>query len=235
LRRHAAIDSTNREAADLARAGAPEGVVVVADHQTAGRGRLGRTWAAPPASSLLTTVVLRPALPAGRVHLVTMAVALAAADACADVAGFMPDLKWPNDLIVGDRKLAGVLAEAAFDGDAVQWVVVGIGLNVNWPDELPDELRDVAVAANHVANHDVDRDALLETLLRELETRYAALDAVVADYRVRCVTIGRVVRVELAGETFTGQALDVDADGHLIVGTGVGARTVTAGDVVHVR
>src|SRR5688572_31954297 len=91
VRRHADIGSTNREAADLARAGAPEGVVVVADHQTAGRGRLDRTWEAPPGSSLLLTVLLRPRLDAARLHLVTMAVALAAADACAEVAGFSPE------------------------------------------------------------------------------------------------------------------------------------------------
>ena len=116
VRRHADLDSTNRQAADLARAGAPEGVVVVADHQTAGRGRLGRVWDAPPGSSLLMTVLLRPALDAARLHLVTMAVALAAADACAEVAGFVPELKWPNDLVVQDRKLAGILAEAGFEG-----------------------------------------------------------------------------------------------------------------------
>jgi BirA family biotin operon repressor/biotin-[acetyl-CoA-carboxylase] ligase len=234
VRRHADIDSTNREAADLARAGAPEGVVVVADHQTAGRGRLDRTWEAPSGSSLLLTALLRPTLVAPRLHLVTMAVALAAADACVEVAGFSPELKWPNDLVVGGRKLAGVLAEASFDGTELEWVVVGIGVNVNWPDDLPADLDGIAVAANHVAGRTVDRERLLVELLARLETRYSSLDSVAGDYRARCATIGRDVRVDLPGETFEGRAVDVDDDGHLVVDTGDRARTVAAGDVVHV-
>jgi BirA family transcriptional regulator, biotin operon repressor / biotin---[acetyl-CoA-carboxylase] ligase len=235
VRRHAVLDSTNREAADLARAGAPEGVVVVADHQTAGRGRLGRTWEAPPGSSLLMTVLLRPALDASRLHLVTMAVALAAADACAEVAGFAPDLKWPNDLVVQDRKLAGILAEAGFEGNAPQWVVVGIGLNVNWPADLPPELSGIAVAANHLAGHAVDRERLLVQLLDGLARHYSSLDSVAQDYRRRCATIGRDVRVELPAETLAGRAVDVDDAGRLVVDTGDDVRAVTVGDVVHVR
>jgi len=235
VRRHAELDSTNRLAADLARAGAPEGVVVVADHQTAGRGRLGRTWEAPPGSSLLMTVVLRPALDAGRLHLATMAVALAVADACADVAGFAPELEWPNDLVVHDRKLAGILAEAGFEGNAPRWVVVGIGLNVNWPAELPAELSGIAVAANHLAGRDVDRELLLAQLLEGLANRCSSLDAVAEDYRRRCRTIGRDVRVELSGETLRGRAVDVDDAGHLVVDTGDNVRVVAAGDVVHLR
>ncbi|MGI8686136.1 MAG: biotin--[acetyl-CoA-carboxylase] ligase, partial [Acidimicrobiales bacterium] len=140
------VDSTNRVALDLARAGAPGGVVVVAGHQTAGRGRHGRTWDAAPGSSLLLSVLHRPgpalppdrssrpdpALPSDRSHLAVAAVSLAARQACWSAAGFTPALKWPNDLVVGDAKLAGVLAEVA--GDAV---VVGLGLNVSlagpWP------------------------------------------------------------------------------------------------------
>src|SRR4051812_27340870 len=109
-------------------AGAPEGLAAVADHQTAGRGRLGRAWVAPPGASLLLSVLFRPDLAPERLHLTTAAVALAAAEACEAVAGVLPVLKWPNDLLVGDRKLAGVLAESRLPA-----VVVGIGLNVNWP------------------------------------------------------------------------------------------------------
>ena len=209
--------------------------MVVADHQAAGRGRLGRTWEAPPGSSLLLTVLLRPALDATRLHLVTMAVALAAADACRDAAGFSPQLKWPNDLVVEDRKLAGILAEASFEGSVVRWVVVGVGVNVNWPADLPAELADIAVAANHVAGRSVDRELLLVELLKRLDVRYAALGSVVTDYRAQCATIGRDVRVELPGEVVMGHAVDVDDDGHLLVDTGRTVRTVAAGDVIHVR
>jgi BirA family biotin operon repressor/biotin-[acetyl-CoA-carboxylase] ligase len=175
VRRLAETDSTNREALTAARAGAPEGLVVVAVHQTAGRGRDGRSWLAPPGSSLLVSVLLRPppSLGGDRVHEVTKAAALAAADACREVAGVEPGFKWPNDLLVGDRKLAGLLAEAEWDGHGgLAALVVGLGLNVNWPAELPVELDGIAVALNHVVGHPVDRDALLDAFLRNFAARY---------------------------------------------------------------
>ena len=137
--------------------------------------------------------------------------------------------------MVQDRKLAGILAEAGFEGNAPRWVVVGIGLNVNWPEELPPELSGIAVSANHVAGRDVDRELLLAQLLEGLATRCSALDAVADDYRRRCATIGRDVRVELSGETLRGRAVDVDDAGHLVVDTGENVRVVAVGDVVHLR
>ena len=234
------IDSTNRYLLDEARAGAPEGVVAVADHQTAGRGRLGRSWEAPPGASLLVSVLLRPRLAPEQLHLVTAAVALAAVVACRQEADVVPDLKWPNDLHAGDRKLAGVLAEADLRPDGAA-VVAGIGLNVNWPAELPPGLADIATSLDRVAGRPVDRASLLVRLLLALEDRYAALDAaegvarVAAEYRRHCDTIGRLVRVQLADETFTGRALDVSDEGHLLVDVGMCVRTVAAGDVVHLR
>ncbi|HLI72506.1 MAG TPA: biotin--[acetyl-CoA-carboxylase] ligase [Acidimicrobiales bacterium] len=136
VRRFDEIDSTQRYVVDEARRGAPAGLVAVAGHQSAGRGRLGRRWEAPAGSNLLMSVLLRPALALGELHLCTVAVALAAADACASAAGLDAQLKWPNDLVVGDRKLAGILAEAAAGsspGASVEAVVVGLGLNVGWP------------------------------------------------------------------------------------------------------
>jgi BirA family biotin operon repressor/biotin-[acetyl-CoA-carboxylase] ligase len=225
------IDSTNRALVEVAQSGAPEGTVFGADHQTAGRGRMGRSWTAPPGSSLLVSVLLRPDLPADRLHLVTAVVALAIADGCLEAAGFRPDLKWPNDLLVGDRKLAGVLAEADVGPAGVAWVVVGFGLNVNWPSPLPEDLAPIAVAANELAGGDVDRCDLLVAILRSLDGWYGRWDDVVAAYRSRCATVGREVRVELAGETFTGTATALTDDGALVVG----GRTVAAGDVVHLR
>jgi BirA family biotin operon repressor/biotin-[acetyl-CoA-carboxylase] ligase len=224
-----------------ARGGAAEGLVVVADHQTAGRGRLGRTWQAPPGASLLVTVLLRPSLPPAEVHLVTIAAGLAAVDACEAVAGVVPGLKWPNDLVIErggvTRKLAGLLSESLVAGGRIDAVALGMGLNVQWPEVLPDELASIATALNHEAGHDVDRDAVLDAWLEGLGARYGALDAaaLLAEYRQRCVTLGREVRAELAFETVTGTATDVDADGHLLVTTPDGPRTITAGDVVHLR
>ena len=240
------IDSTNRYLLDEARAAACEGTVAVADHQSAGRGRLGRTWVAPPGASLLLSVLFRPpaTVPVDSLHLLTASVALAAADACHETAGVEPELKWPNDLLLIGRKVAGVLAEADVDGvtGRVRAVVVGVGLNVNWPAELPDDLRSTAVALNHVTGRRVDRIALLGRFLQGLEHRYAVITSgddgrrrVSSEYRRRCATLGLPVRIELADETFTGRAADISDEGHLLVDVGMCLRTVTAGDVVHLR
>jgi BirA family transcriptional regulator, biotin operon repressor / biotin---[acetyl-CoA-carboxylase] ligase len=127
------VDSTNSYVRRLARHGAAAGLVAVADHQTAGRGRLDRRWESPPGANLLTSVLLRPACAAEDVHLCAGAVALAAVQACREVAGVEPVLKWPNDLLLGGAKLAGVLAEAEFAGSTLSAVIVGVGINVAWP------------------------------------------------------------------------------------------------------
>jgi len=241
--------STNADALELAAMGAPEGVVVVADHQTAGRGRLSRTWEAPPGSSLLVSVLLRPALTPTDAHLVVSAMAIAAAEAVAELVALHPVLKWPNDLLVmsgaryDGRKLGGILAESVIEGDHLRAVVVGLGLNVNWPTDLPSELVDVAVAINQVVGQDVDREALLVALLGRLDlwcTRLGEPGGAVAltdRYRQLSGTIGRQVRVELPYETFDGEAIDITPEGHLLVEVQghVDPHVVTAGDVVHLR
>jgi BirA family transcriptional regulator, biotin operon repressor / biotin---[acetyl-CoA-carboxylase] ligase len=236
------IDSTNRYVLDEAKAGAAEGAVVVADHQEAGRGRLDRDWVAPAGSSLLVSVLLRPDLPLERLHLLTSVVAMAAADACEAEAAVRAGLKWPNDLVVGARKLAGILAEACLEGPRARAVVVGLGLNVNWGDLMVGtSLAGRAVALDQLAGHEVDRGRLLVALLLGLEERYRALGtpdgqrAQAAEYRRRCTTVGRVVQVELPDESFTGTVADLTEDGQLIVDVGACFRTITAGDVVHLQ
>jgi BirA family biotin operon repressor/biotin-[acetyl-CoA-carboxylase] ligase len=224
------LDSTNRYLLDEARAGAPEGLVAVADYQTAGRGRRGRSWVAPPGGSLLVSVLLRPALAPDRTQLVSIAAGLAMADAVASVAGFLPDLKWPNDLLADEKKLAGLLAEA--DGDAV---VVGAGVNVEWHDFSP-EVAEVATACNVVAGRSVDRDAILGEFLARLGERRRDLEGVLADYRARLSTLGRRVRVETGTGSLTGTAVDVGGGGELLVDRDdTGPVAVHAGDVVHLR
>jgi BirA family biotin operon repressor/biotin-[acetyl-CoA-carboxylase] ligase len=217
------VDSTNRYLLQCAAQGAPEGVVAVADEQTAGRGRLGRSWVAPAGAALLVSALLRPALPVERVHLVTLAAGLAALDAIdalpAPISG-PAGLKWPNDVVVDGRKLAGILAEA----DGAGAVVVGMGCNVH-PGALPPELDDVATAVP------VDRAELLVGWLRAYDARLDALDRVVPDAIARSATLGRRVRVELALETFEGTARTLTDEGYLVVD----GRVVSAGDVVHLR
>ena len=251
IRRFDSLDSTNRYLLDEARSGAPEGVVAVADYQSAGRGRLGRTWEAPAGANLLVSVLLRPELPPDQRHLVSAVVALAASDAVARLTGLSAGVKWPNDLLAPDnRKLAGVLAEAdlSVPGDGGPTlpppVVVGIGVNVNWPvtdDDLPEALRGTATSLRQEVGRPVGRADLLEMLLVALDPRVADLGSIdgrerqAGELRARCMTLGGRVVVELPDERFEGTALDVTAGGHLVVEVDGAVRTVVAGDVVHVR
>jgi len=203
------VDSTNRLAAEMARAGAPDGTVVGADHQTAGRGRRGRTWESAPGSSLLVSVVRRP-VP----DLVTLAAGLAAARACESVAGIEATLKWPNDIMASDGKLGGILSELV--GGAV---VVGLGLNVDWHTPLPADAA--------ALGRGVDRGKLLRAWLTALDSP----GDVLAGYRARCSTIGRRVRVQLPDESIEGMAEAISDEGALVVD----GRELMAGDVVHLR
>jgi BirA family biotin operon repressor/biotin-[acetyl-CoA-carboxylase] ligase len=198
--------------------------------QTAGRGRLGRTWVAPPGASLLVSVLLRPQLAVTRVHLLTVAAGLAAIDAVQSLAGIDARLKWPNDVVVDDRKLAGILAEA--NGGAV---VVGMGLNVRWTD-FPAEIAQAATACNLESDTPVARDALLDVWLRTFDERLRDLDAVADDAVRASATLGRRVRVELPAETFEADAVALTPEGHLRVRRADGSEvSVAAGDVVHLR
>jgi BirA family biotin operon repressor/biotin-[acetyl-CoA-carboxylase] ligase len=252
--------STNTDAMALARDGAPEGVVVVADHQTAGRGRLGRAWEAPPGASLLVSVLLRP--PASVLDAVTPAAGVAMAEAVAEVAGVDARLKWPNDLVVDvgggvERKLSGMLSEAdwpagssASAGHAAPGpntrvaVVVGIGVNVDWPADVPAELADVMTACNHVTGRAPDRRALLDRFLEGLGSSYRRLVAHPEDrgwlldaYRSRSATLGRRVRIDTGADELEGIAVDLDGSGRLVVEPDGGGprRTIAVGDVVHLR
>ena len=277
------VDSTNRYLLELANAGlpggseVPEGYAVVAEHQSEGRGRLGRSWEAPPGTAVLCSILLKADLGPEQLHLAAWAVALAAVQACRATAGVELSLKWPNDLITvtggsggeaeshagraeDERKVAGILSEilppGTEDGPGGRvarksnWVVVGIGVNVNWPPGWPPaDSKDpglVSMAAratslNRIAGRQVDRSELTGRLLAGVGTWSAMLASregrrcLASRYRQACATIGREVRVELADETVTGRALGLDDAGRLLVSTGARIRTVSAGDVVHVR
>jgi BirA family transcriptional regulator, biotin operon repressor / biotin---[acetyl-CoA-carboxylase] ligase len=233
------VGSTNTYVREQARQGAPEGLVAVADHQTAGRGRLDRRWESPPGANLLASILLRPGCSGDDVHLCAGAVALAGADACQEVAGVEPVLKWPNDLLLGTAKLAGILAETEFAGHSPRAVVVGIGINVAWPG--PEEAGGTCLDCNRGSKPPVDRRVLLDHLLSALAPRRALIEeasgrrTLADELRRRCVTLGQEVRVELAGDELTGRAHAIDDAGRLVVHTATGARSVSAGDVVHLR
>lgn len=240
--------STNRDLIEQANADRDEpsaagrqAAVLVTDHQTAGRGTKGRSWFDPPGGSLLLSVRLFPRVAPAALHRYTMALSVAAADACAEVAGVDVRLKWPNDLFVGDRKLAGVLAESSVRGGAVDALVIGIGMNVNWPAELPEDLGELAVALNHLAGHDIDRVALAASLVRCLDRELRALAAdggevdLLERYRRRSATLGRQVRVELPDGPLFGEAVDVTDEGLLVVEIDGVRQRFAAADVTHLR
>jgi BirA family biotin operon repressor/biotin-[acetyl-CoA-carboxylase] ligase len=239
IRRFEEVDSTNTYVRDQARRGAPEGLVAVAEHQTAGRGRLDRRWESPPGANLLVSVLLRPDFEAADLHLCTGAVALAAADACRELAGVEPVLKWPNDLLLGEAKLAGVLAEAEFAGSRLDAVVVGIGINVAWPG--PAEAGGICLDEAGGSAQPLDKAELLDRLLEGLAARRPLLDdpagreELAGEVRRRCATLGQRVRVTLPTDELTGVASGIDDAGHLVVETSSGLRLVSAGDVVHLR
>jgi len=233
--------STNADVACAAAEGAPEGLIVVAEHQQAGRGRVDRRWVAPPRSGLTFSVLLRPPVSSrAQWGWLPLLGGVALARSVHRTAGVDAALKWPNDVLVGERKLAGVLAEVA---DADGAVVLGIGLNVSLrADEVPVP---TATSLALVGSTVVDRDTMLRSVLRELEALYLSWTAARGDadrsgllrtYRELCTTLGRNVTVLLpGGVTVTGRAIEVDRSGHLVVDTEVGRTTLAAGDVVHVR
>jgi BirA family transcriptional regulator, biotin operon repressor / biotin---[acetyl-CoA-carboxylase] ligase len=239
--------STNADLLKEARAGAAEGLVLVAETQTAGRGRLDRSWSSPPRAALTASVLLRPAgVPPSALAWLPLLTGIAVAAALRDEAGVSAGLKWPNDVLVADRKIAGILAEV--HGDAI---VAGVGLNVTLTGaELPVPTATSLLLENAAC---LDRERLLAAVLTELASRYtvwaagpdaaapgtdwaAPAAALREEYLRWCVTLGREVRVELpGGALLTGTAADVDETGRLAVRTGSGTTLVGAGDIVHLR
>ncbi|MBI2189533.1 MAG: biotin--[acetyl-CoA-carboxylase] ligase [Acidobacteria bacterium] len=226
------VASTNDVAASLADRGAPEGCVVAANAQSAGRGRQGRSWASPPAAGLYLSTVLRP--PREAVSALTLAVGVAVADGIQAATGLDVALKWPNDVYAGERKLAGILAEAS---DSLEYVIVGIGINV-MPAVYPPDVAARATSLEEELGRVIDRGLLLAECLAALAAHYGELKAgrtgsVIEAWRRRAArTLGRRVRWEVGGAAAEGVAENVDASGALLVRTRAGIVTVAAGEVV---
>lgn len=234
VRWFAELDSTNRYAMDAMRAGADDGLVVVADHQSAGRGRLGRSWDAGDAEALLASIAFRGPIPVAGARHLSAAVGVALAEAVAACTGTRPAHKWPNDLVVGDAKLAGVLAEADAGADGVVGVlVVGAGTNVA---SVPAEYAASAISCDRLASRPVDREELLVAWLDALAARLADPAGALAEVRAHNATVGRRVRVDLAHRTVDGVAVSLTDEGALVVRDDAGVEhEIAAGDVVHLR
>ncbi len=235
--------STNADLVAAARGGSPQGQVLVAEQQTAGRGRLGRVWQSPPRAGIAMSVLLRPAgVAVQRYGWLPLLAGVALVEAVRQLAQLDAVLKWPNDLLIDERKCAGILTEAT-PTDTGTAVVVGIGLNTTLREpELP---RPDATSLQLAGAACVDRDPLLRAVLRGLAGWYLRWCAAAGDadacglaevYRLHCGTLGRQVRVQLPGGELIGRAGEVDADGRLVVVSADGRREpVSAGDIVHLR
>ena len=235
---HEVTGSTNALAAELAAAGAPEWTIVGTGHQTAGRGRLDRRWIDRPGGSLLTSLVLRPSMAPDDLGLLTLLAGAAWAEAAREIGGLEVACKWPNDLVIGEAKLGGLLAESSVVGDRVEWAVIGSGLNLLEPDRATGEGPVSGFAA---LGAEIDRVALLGGFLSRLRMGYRVpaselAGEVTARWTAVSSTLGRMVRATgLDGRAREGVAIAVDASGRLLLETADGPAAVASDDIEHLR
>lgn len=237
IRFHAELPSTQDEARSLAMQGAPEGTVVIAESQTAGRGRLGRSWSAPPGGIYLS-IILRPVMTPPEALRLPLITGVAVSQAIEKVTRLTARLKWPNDVLINGRKVAGILTEMNAEMDRLNFIIVGIGMNVNTPPEsLPAELRDTAAVLSAELGRPISRVKLVQTLLTEFEILYdefrkEGFEPIRKRWKAFSETLGTMVTVTFADQQVQGRAFDIDQDGALLIQKWNGnLERVVAGDV----
>ena len=224
-------DSTMNIARSEAQDGASHGTVVLAEEQTSGRGRFGRSWTSPPGTNLYLTLIVRP--PVERLRSLTMIAPLAVCQAAEDVASLNARIKWPNDVLVRERKLAGILVETEVSGQDVRFALIGIGLNVNLDVDRAPEIAQIATSLMRESGRQVSREKTLAALLNRLEELYTSpATSVVEAWRSRLETLGRQVKLSLGDQVYEGVAEDVDEVGSLVLRRSDGSTmTFDAGEV----
>jgi BirA family biotin operon repressor/biotin-[acetyl-CoA-carboxylase] ligase len=232
------LNSTNAKAYELAINGAEEGEVVITESQTKGKGRLGRSWFSPPLLNLYLSVILRPPLPPHQASLITLMAAVATAEAIEKCSRLRPLIKWPNDILLNGRKVAGLLNEIKSETDRIHFVILGIGVNINIAGRMfPKEIRAIATSLKEETERKVSRKAFLASLLQALEKWYTVFlkegrTVILKSWREWAQIKGRHIKMTSFGETIAGKAIDVDTEGALIIETRRGERKrVVAGDV----
>ncbi len=237
------VDSTNRVALDMASQGLPSGVVILAEAQEKGKGRLGRAWFSPRGVNLYFSLLLRPYQPVRDFPLFSLATSVALIEAIHRVTGLAVQIKWPNDIVLNDRKLAGILLESEVRGEQTPPLVVGVGVNVNIDlAGFPPELQKIATSLQIALGHPVDRTDLLIEIFNRLAEQYRLVEdgngktLLIQAVRQHCQTLGRRVRVQTARQEFEGWAEDLQEDGALLIRMGDGnQRRILVGDVTHLR
>lgn len=219
---HEKLDSTNTLAKDLAEGGTPEGTLVLAEEQTAGRGRMGRPWLSPRYANLLFSVLLRPHLKADRVFILTMTFALAASYGVEAVSNLTPTIKWPNDLYVGPKKLGGLLTEFSVNGKNADYVVLGLGLNVNWHPSDRESILYPATSILKETGKRISREDLLTEILVKFEASYRDVTLGMSDqyykkWNERSMLFKKKVEIETVDGRICGEALRIDRNGALII------------------
>lgn len=231
--------STNDIALDLASKGADEGTLVVADSQTMGRGRGDRKWFAPAGTSILASLILRPSIELSQINKIVAITAISIVYAIRDMTNLPALVKWPNDVVINNKKVAGILAEAKTEKNSVSYVVVGFGINVNVPKaSFPEEIVDIAISLSIESGYEISRIHLLQEILRQIESRYLKLDddSFLDEWKSLSATIGRQVQIEYADSIKTGIALDIDENGALIINLNTGdTQRIMNDDIVRVK
>ncbi|MFY9269956.1 MAG: biotin--[acetyl-CoA-carboxylase] ligase [Candidatus Manganitrophaceae bacterium] len=234
------VDSTNRLALEMASQGLPGGIAIVAEGQEKGRGRLGREWFSPEGVNLYFSLLLRPHQSIRDFPLFSLATAVALVDAIRKATGLNPRIKWPNDILLNDRKVAGILSESEVRGEQTSPLVVGVGVNVNIDASgFPPEIREIATSLKMVLGQPVERTDLLIDIFNALAEEYSLLDnrtELIRRVKERCQTVGERVRIVSGKQTFEGWAEGIQEDGALLIRMGDGSRRkIVMGDVTHLR
>ncbi len=231
------IGSTNETARRLAESGSPEGTLVIAEKQTKGRGRLGRSWHSPSGTGLYFSLILRPKIPYSRLPALSLVAALSISRTLNKISGSDIRIKWPNDCLLSNRKIAGILVEMSAELDRVSYVILGIGINVNTPkSDFPLRLRSKATSLAVETGKTHSRGDILRGLLQDLEKSYKnfcsyGLRFIAPELVKRSAVIGREITFSLGKKKYAGRALGFDENGGLRVRTGDGVRTLAAGEI----
>lgn len=234
------VASTNQTAKQLGEEGAPEGTLVVADRQNHGKGRAGRVWEMKPGTAIAMTLLLRPKLPPNRISMVTLVMGMAVACACRELYDLPVGIKWPNDVVTGGRKLSGILTEMSTELMAVNYVVIGVGINVNIR-EFPEEIRQTATSLELELGHETNRAELITSCMNDFERFYEKflqagdLSLLMETYNELLLNRGRAVRVLEPGNEYTGTALGINKEGELLVRREDGTVTAVYAGEVSVR
>lgn len=236
------VDSTNDIAMEMGGKGRVEGLVVVAESQSHGRGRLGRTWISPKGVNIYISMLLRPEFPPLYATTLTMMASVATAMAISKTTGIEAYIKWPNDILINQKKVSGILTEMKAEEERINYVVIGIGINVNMrKDDLPRNLRMPATSLMECLGEKVDRSILICSLLKSLDSNYEdiktrGITSVIRKWRKLCSTLNKRVKVTLPGGVITGVAEDITPEGGLVVSIGEGlTRVIYAGDVIYLE